>query len=847
MKLRSLLSLVAVLTTPGLLAQDVTLERIMADPDWIARSPESPYFADDGSAVFFFRKRAGEETRELFRVPTEGGEPSLVPEERWGRVDAPGGLRHAGRGWDPVSGASFDWDSEGTRKIFERNGDLFLFDRGGDTTVQLTRTDARESDARFMIDESNIMYRRSRDWYVRDLRTGTESQVAELLTEDDPDEKEEEFEYLRDQQERLFKKIRETREERERRREVERRRRAADPTRLRPPFYLGNGVEIAESALSPSGQHLFVAVRKEQEDRGRRDSLPIWITEDGYAEVPTVRPKVGDTTPSPNTLLVLDLETGEESAIDLEGLPGIDDDPLRELREAAEARWEAWEADRNASVDTTDDVEADDAESEAVESSSEDEDDSEEEEKPDESKPRPVYVAESVWAPDGSALAVMLRSFDFKDRWIALVDPADGTLTTAHRLHDEAWVNWWRFNEFGWLPDSKFLYFLSEETGYSHLYLYDVASQTTAMLTSGDFEVYNVMPSRADPGVLYYSSNESHPGVDDLHRIETGSGEAERITSIVGRNAFSLSPDESLVLIENSTTLRPVELYVQDNQPGAAPRRLTRTVEPEFAAIEWKEPDIVAVPNRHGQQVWSRLYTPDADAFPGERPAVLFIHGAGYTQHAHKGWTYYFREHMFHTLLTRRGYVVLDMDYRASQGYGRDWRTAIYRKMGTPELEDLEDGAAWLVANHAVDPERIGAYGGSYGGFMTLMALFKSPDVFACGAALRPVTDWAHYNHGYTAAILNTPEIDPEAYERSSPIELAEGLEDPLLICHGMLDDNVLFHDTVRLAQRLIELEKEDWEVAIYPVEPHSFREPSSWLDEYRRILDLFETHLNNR
>src|SRR6185437_11858235 len=100
----------------------------------------------------------------------------------------------------------------------------------------------------------------------------------------------------------------------------------------------------------------------------------------------------------------------------------------------------------------------------------------------------------------------------------------------------------------------------------------------------------------------------------------------------------------------------------------------------------------------------------------------------------------------------------------ASQGYGRDWRTAIYENMGHPELEDLLDGVSWIVKNRDVDPKRVGVYGGSYGGFMTLMAMFRAPDTFAVGAAIRPVSDWAHYNHEYTSDILNTPEIDPVAY-----------------------------------------------------------------------------------
>ena len=124
------------------------------------------------------------------------------------------------------------------------------------------------------------------------------------------------------------------------------------------------------------------------------------------------------------------------------------------------------------------------------------------------------------------------------------------------------------------------------------------------------------------------------------------------------------------------------------------------------------------------------------------------------------------------------------------------------------------------------------------------MAMFTAPDVFAAGAALRPVTDWAHYNHGYTSNILNVPQGDSLAYVRSSPIYHAEGFKGALLICHGLVDTNVHAQDSIRLAQRLIELRKKNWELALYPVESHGFTEPTSWMDEYRRILKLFEINL---
>jgi len=220
---------------------------------------------------------------------------------------------------------------------------------------------------------------------------------------------------------------------------------------------------------------------------------------------------------------------------------------------------------------------------------------------------------------------------------------------------------------------------------------------------------------------------------------------------------------------------------------------------------------------------------------------VIFVHGAGYLQNVHKWWSDYAREYMFDHLLASKGYTVLDLDYRGSAGHGRDWRAAIYRHMGGRDLDDQVDGARWLVKTLGIDSTRIGIFGGSYGGFITLMAMFTKPGVFAAGAALRPVTDWAHYNHPYTARILNQPQDDTTAYQQSSPIYFAQGLRGHLLICHGMVDDNVHFEDTARLIQRLIELGKTNWDVAVYPVERHGFVRADSWTDEYRRILALFD------
>jgi dipeptidyl aminopeptidase/acylaminoacyl peptidase len=334
-----------------------------------------------------------------------------------------------------------------------------------------------------------------------------------------------------------------------------------------------------------------------------------------------------------------------------------------------------------------------------------------------------------------------------------------------------------------------------------------------------------------------------HPGEQQFYRLTIADGKKERITSMTGANLVAISPDEKYIAFLYSYFNKPWELYLQENKAGSKAIQLTKKAQSdEFKTYPWRVPDLITFTARDGAQVYARLYKPENPA--PNKPAVLFVHGAGYLQNAHKWWSLYFREYMFNNMLADNGYYVLDIDYRGSAGYGRDWRTAIYRHMGGKDLDDQVDGVNYLVQRFGVDPKHVGMYGGSYGGFMTLMAMFTTPDVFAAGAALRPVTNWANYNHGYTSDILNEPFNDSLAYRRSSPLYFADGLKGHLLICHGMMDVNVHFQDAIELTQRLIELGKDNWQIAPYPMEDHGFVEPSSWTDEYKRIFALFETVL---
>lgn len=442
------------------------------------------------------------------------------------------------------------------------------------------------------------------------------------------------------------------------------------------------------------------------------------------------------------------------------------------------------------------------------------------------------------WRADGSMALMFATTDDFKSRYIVSVPASGGASQVTDVLRDTAWVAGPCFGCAGWLPDGR-AWFVSEASGYAHIYAAQPDGSARTALTSGSWEVLQAELS-PDRAWFWMHTSESSPFVREFWRMPVTGGAREKLTRDVGGHIVTVSPDGRRAANVFSTSNTPPELFVQ-SFTGSDRTQLTTSTSAAFRAARWIAPEIVRIPASDGVAVPARIYTPEQVGAQRNGAAVIFVHGAGYLHNVHEYWSSYSREYMFHHLLASKGYVVLDIDYRASAGYGRDWRTAIYRHMGGRDLQDHVDGSRWLQREHNINPERIGIYGGSYGGFITLMALFNAPKDFGAGAALRSVTDWAHYNHGYTGRILNLPQDDTTAYRRSSPIFFAEGLEDPLLIAHGMVDTNVHFQDVVRLAQRLIELGKTDWEMAVYPVENHGFERPDSWTDEYRRILELFD------
>lgn len=799
--------------------EKLTIEKIMSDAKWIGTSPDAVRWSDDSKKIYFSWNPENADYASLYAVTTGNTKPQKVSLEERKAI---------------INGGT--WNKVHTKKLFESNGDIFLSDLKTGNITPLAVTTDRESNAAFSRDESKILFLRNDNLFALKLNGGELLQLTNFTraaagsapvaagaafgqrgggggarqggalaggpprTSGGAEAGNPQDRWLRNEQTELFEVIREKAKD-EKWAAAERK--ALQPTKKLKEIAIGDQ-SLSFVQLSPDGRYVTYRLIKQAEGN-KTTQVPSYVTASGYTEDIPNRTKVG-ATQSTSQSFVFDTQRDTVYAISTKEIPGIKDLPdyVKDYPKQLEERTK-----RN--------------------------------------EDRKVVVQGPIWSENGQYAVAIVTAQDNKDRWIMKLDATTGQLSLLDRQRDEAWIGGpgisgggFAQGGTGWIDNTHF-YFQSEASGYSHIYVVDVITGAKKQLTTGKWEVSDLKLSN-DKKLFYFTGNVEHPGISHYYRLPVTGGTPVKLTSMKGGNEVDLSPDEKWLAIRYSYSNKPWELYLQPNKPGAKAIQVTNSTTAEFNSYKWRDPEMVTFKNRYGKDVYARVYTP-ATANPA-KPAVVFVHGAGYLQNVHYWWSTYFHEYMFHNLLADNGYTVIDIDYTGSSGYGRDWRTGIYRHMGGKDLDDQVDGVKFLVEKYGVNPKHVGLYGGSYGGFITLMALFTKPDVFASGAGLRSVTDWAHYNHGYTANILNEPYNDEKAYKQSSPINFANGLKGRLLMAHGMVDVNVNYQDIIRLTQKLIELHKENWELASYPVEDHGFVQPSSWTDEYKRIFKLFEETL---
>ena len=762
----------------------LTVEKIMRDQKWIGVAPSNYRWADDSKTLYFDWNPQQKAKEQLFRVQAGKTKPELSPDSTT----------------EKAIGPVYTFNQNGSLGVAEQDGDIYLLQVKTKKQTRLTNTMDRESNPGFLINGA-IYFLKGGNFFSLDPNTQTLTQLTNFLPGNKPAGNKaapsSQETWLKNQQLQLFDVLKENTGTAGRRPG-----RAANKQALKP-IYLENKA-ITGLTLSPDGR--FVTYQLVTMAKGNTNTIiPNFVTKSGYTEDINGRTKVGET-PSSYEFFIFDKQRDSAYQVAVSDITGIKDLPdyLKDYPKQLEERKKKNED-------------------------------------------RKVRFTPVIWNSNATAAVLTAKALDNKDLWILKLDAAKGSFSVVDRQRDEAWIAGPGISSYvaniDFIDQNK-IYYQSEATGYSHLYVADVNTGSKKQLTSGKWEVQTLNLSK-DKKTFYFTGNMEHPGITHFYSLPVSGGKPTQITSMKGGNQITMSPDEKWIAINYSYMDKPWELYIQPNKAGAKPVQITESRSEEFKSYAWRKPDLVAFKNRHGDDVYARIY-PTKNGGQNS-PAVVFVHGAGYLQNVHYWWSQYSREYMFHNLLADNGYTVIDIDYTGSAGYGRNHRTGIYRHMGGKDLTDQVDGVKLLVDKYGVDPKRVGIYGGSYGGFITLMGLFNEPDVFKSGAGLRSVTDWAHYNQGYTANILNEPFNDEIAYQRSSPINFAAGLKGNLLMCHGIVDVNVHFQDIVRLSQKLIELGKDNWELAVYPVEDHGFTTPSSWTDEYKRIFKLFETTLKEK
>ena len=763
----------------------LTVEKIMQNPYWMGVSPETITWSADSKTIYFNWNLQNDIIAPWYKITT--------------REHAPMKTTVTEKNKDLMTN-SLIYNQKRNESLWTKNGDVFYKNFSG-KIIRITETVDNETNPSFGFNDSKIIYMRNQNLYAWDIKTGTTLQLSNFTNTNDIQSKGDaklstQEEWLKKDQLSYMQILQE-------------RKKNSDVSR---DFFLKNQApktaSIYTEGKTPSNVNIsndgrFITYSLQTQGSGKNTIVPNYVTETGFTTDIFGRTKVGHLQGSSTTYLY-DRNLDTVYRIKTDAIPGIKDIPS--YVKDYPVRYEKMKKDAAL---------------------------------------RNVSITSVVWSPTGKYAVTDIRSEDNKDRWLMLLDTATHSLKLIDRQHDDAWIGGpGMFRSLGWINDET-IWFQSEVTGYAHLYSFHIPTQSKKAFTHGNYEVQQAQLSH-DKKTFYITTNEVHPGEKQFYKLNIADGKVQRITTLQGANEVSISPDEKYIAFRNSYINQPWEMYLQENKAGAKPIQITnKSRSNEYNKYNWRTPEVISFTASDGAEVYARVYKPQ-NPDPA-KPAVLFVHGAGYLQNAHKWWSSYFREYMFNNLLADNGYYVMDIDYRGSAGYGRNWRTGIYRHMGGKDLSDHVDAVKYMVKNYGINPANVGIYGGSYGGFITLMGLFTEPGVFKSGAALRPVTDWANYNHGYTANILNEPFNDSLAYKKSSPIYFANGLKGNLLICHGMVDVNVHYQDVVKLAQRLIELGKDNWELAGYPMEDHGFVEPSSWTDEYKRIFKLFENTLKQK
>ena len=449
-----------------------------------------------------------------------------------------------------------------------------------------------------------------------------------------------------------------------------------------------------------------------------------------------------------------------------------------------------------------------------------------------------IYIARVNWLTDSKHIAIQRLNRQQTVLDLLISDATTGQTRTALTEQDQYWIN--VNNDLRFLKDGKRFLWSSERSGYRHLYLYDLDGKELAQITKGEWEVSGVDAVDEAKGVVYFSGTAKSPLERHLYRVSLDGSAISRITIHNGTHGVNMAPDASAFVDTYSDVMTPPRQDVA-RADGSLLRVINENKDPELAEYHLSPPQFLSVKAHDGMLLNAVMIKPlDFDSAK-KYPVLVFTYGGPHAQVVTNAWGG--NTALWHQLMAQKGYIIFSLDNRGSAGRGHVFEEPIHFRLGAQELSDQLDGVAYLKSLPYVDAERIGIWGWSYGGHMTLHAVFEAGGDFKAGFAGGPVTDWHFYDSIYTERYLGLLPQNESGYRASSPINEAAGFKGKLLIAHGTGDDNVHFANTLSLIDRLIELQKYV-EVMPFPGRGHGVSDPPARKVLMNRVTQFFLDNL---
>lgn len=454
-----------------------------------------------------------------------------------------------------------------------------------------------------------------------------------------------------------------------------------------------------------------------------------------------------------------------------------------------------------------------------------------------------IYLPRIQWGSTSNQLTYQWQSRDQQQLELRSYNRKTGKTKVLVKEESKTWIN--LHDDLRFLEDGSFLW-SSERSGFRHIY--HIKNGTAKALTSGEWQVHQIESVDEENGHLYFTGWVTTPIERHLYRVPLDGGattDAEQLTQVTRRNGWhgiTFSDDSSYYFDHYSSIRQPPQISLHKSDGSLLEYLLENKLGEEHPLFpylkDWVSPAFGTLPARDGTQLYYRYYRPSTEMPKGGYPVIVSLYGGPHVgQQVRNAWS---SHNLWAQYLLEKGYVVFTLDNRGTPNRGKKFEDVIYKKLAQNELYDQLAGVNWLKQQRWTDNKRFGIHGHSYGGYLTLMSMFRFGNTFAAGVSSAPVTDFRFYDTHYTERYLSTPQENEKGYEESSVFPYTSGLQGDLLIIHGMADDNVLFKNTTKLIRQLQD-EGRLFELMTYPGEKHGISDERARLHMMKTMADFFD------